>query len=82
MTTHLPLQPVLDHLGLKPGPRNHHDVAGWADTLAEIAGVHVDSVHRWRRKGIEIETADRLACRLDTHLLLLWPSTYPELEAS
>lgn len=40
---------------------------------AERLGVHRAVVHRWRRRGMTIRDADRVAIALGTHPMLIWP---------
>ncbi len=43
-------------------------------SLAERVGINHRQVHRWRAEGgLTLFAADRVACALNVHPLLLWP---------
>lgn len=72
--------PLLAHLRVASLERGRSDYLGAelgrADVLsmARVAGVAPETVHRWRRGGrVGWRVADRCAIALELHPLLLWP---------
>ncbi len=83
--TRLELQPLIDHLGLRPksvecgGNALTTHVSEWAQ-LAHIVGTDKRAVHRARREGLTLRQADRWAVAAGTHPALVWDE-YLRVEA-
>lgn len=52
------------------------DRYGGVSALARALGVHRANATRWRRDGITMNTADRIAVRLGWHPVEIWPEWY------
>jgi hypothetical protein len=51
-----------------------NDPGAWNDArLAEVLGVPLRYISRWRKAGLTVHRADRLAAALNLHPALLWP---------
>lgn len=44
--------------------------------IANMLGVDVNSIHRWKAWGVPYYSADRAATRLGLHPLEIWPDFY------
>ncbi len=51
----------------------HRVFDGTAADVAEMAGVSVRQVFRWKHDGIPVGRADRVACKLGYHPVEIWP---------
>jgi hypothetical protein len=61
----LSIQPLLKYI-------NHAD-----DTITgERFGVTRSAVMRWKRNGVSVVTADRLACHIGVHPYIIWGNDY------
>lgn len=49
-----------------------------ADQLAEQVGVSRRQIGRWKRDGIPVNSADRVACALGSHPSVIWGSQWEE----
>lgn len=52
------------------------DRYGGVSALARALGVDRANATRWRRNGIPMDTADRIAVRLGWHPVEIWPEWY------
>ena len=46
--------------------------------LAQRTGVTRNSIYRWRETGIPLFAADRIACHMGVHPLVIWPDFHQE----
>jgi plasmid maintenance system antidote protein VapI len=66
------MNPILVRLSIEPLVKMYGTVCG----LGRALGVHSTQVNRWRRTGLTIATADRLAIAVGLHPVDLWPEWY------
>lgn len=53
-------------------------VQPWA--AAELLDVNRQTIHRWVTYGVPFYSADKLAARLSTHPMEIWPTLYLEVQ--
>jgi hypothetical protein len=71
-----PLEPLID---AKWQPATDRETcSGYAAKTARVLNVHTAMVGRWRREGLNEQTADRVACALGYHPGLVWPEWWTD----
>jgi hypothetical protein len=50
--------------------------------LAAYIGHERSAIYKWRRTGIPLFTADRLANDLGLHVLNIWPDAYDDIDTT
>lgn len=88
----LPIEPALDAFVRSRAVRDGHWMPGqqtkgteyhYDGEIARLVGVDRVTVMRWRQKGcLTIDAADRLACALDLHPIVIWGDDYVNLPIS
>lgn len=77
----LPLQPLLDALPIDHAvARNCGNGPGVVQQAATLLGVTTKSVHRYFHTGLSPRTADRLACKVGLHPLVVWGEAWEAAE--
>ena len=76
MTVRYDFAPIEALFPYKPDGGQRNEPLG----MAELLGSTNTNVSRYRRKGMPVEVADRLAVRLGLHPAQLWPSWFDDAE--
>ena len=69
----LPVEPLLRQAALGLG------TDGPLTAIADWVGCTRNQIHTWRRYGIPMQSADRLATSLGLHVTLIWPDAYNDI---
>jgi len=80
----LPFDPIEEYIQVRFGNRVIPTVClggEWTlqspqDMLASLIGTGRSTIYKWRREGVTIETADRIAIGLGLHPSALWLEWY------
>lgn len=77
----LPLQPLLDALPIDQAvARDCGNGPGPIQQAATLLGLTRRTLHRYRHTGLDPRTADRLACKVGLHPLVVWGEAWEAAE--
>jgi hypothetical protein len=77
--TRLPFAPIEREVaaGFRPASSQELDTCT-AGYVARRLHTSREVVYKWRRTGLTVAAADRLACHLNLHPAILWPEEWSE----
>lgn len=67
----LPFEPLVFYMPI-PATNDGSPQRPSAALLAARVGVNVGTIHRWRRHGVPLSSADRVAIALGSHVHAIW----------